>query len=216
MLKTSILCSLAAVTLLQTGCASIPKGERRVFLDSSTHENAPPDWVKSTRITWESEGKIHLRSLHSVRGDERVNGCFDLARLDSKETLLSEIADDVKGTLDNAQTSISESAQTVLGKARTSEYKGKLTGIRVMEQYFERYKIADSERVDCYVLTQVAPGDYDRIKRSILEQVTLADPRIKEAITKKHIDFFKKDDAPQAARLPAGKESSAKEVAKQD
>ena len=80
---------------------------------------ALPQWVKSTKVIWNENDKIQLRTEHQVRGDERVNGCFDLARLDASENVLTEIADDVKGTIDNSQTSVSENAEVVLGKARS-------------------------------------------------------------------------------------------------
>lgn len=195
--------TLFPVLVLALGCSSLSdKFKGRVFLDSTTHKDDPPSWVKDTKISWEEDKKVLLKASHSVRGDERVNGCFDLSRLDAKEALLSEIANDIKGSLDNANQSLSESAEVILGKVRSGEFSGRITGLRFTDQYFERYFVAGVERVDCHSLGEIHENDYDRIKRNVVHKVAEADPRLKEAITKKQIDFF----APRApaSGLPEG------------
>ena len=185
-----------AVAIFQ-GCAGThPRG--RQFIDSSLHEDSPPDWVRSLRQTWEKDGKVLVKTTHTVKGDERVNGCFDLAKLDAKENLLSEIANDVKGSIDNAQQSISENAEVVLGKVRSGEFEGKVTGLRFSEQYYERYSIGETERIDCHTLGELSKTDYDQIKRAVINKVVAVDPRLKEAITKKQIDFFDRKPAGDA------------------
>ncbi len=174
-------------------CSSTTKHEAgRVFVDSSTHEDRPPQFVSSTKTTWEENGKVFFKSLHVVSGNERVNGCFDLAKLDSSETLLTEIANDVRGSIENAQQSISEQAEAVLGKVRSSEWSGRLTGLRHTENYFERYRIGDQERINCYVLSEMKLDDYAATKRRVVEKIAAVDPRLKEAINKKQIDFFER------------------------
>jgi hypothetical protein len=192
--------TLFSMVVLVSACSSlVPQGRR--FLDSSTREDSPPGWVRETKMTWERAGKVFLHSFHSIRGDERVNGCFDLARLDNKEALLSEIADEVKGSIDNAQQSISENAEEVLGKVRSAEFSGRITGLRFTDQYYERYLIGETERVDCHVLSEIKETDYNRIKREVVDKIAEVDPRLKEAISKKQIDFFsngkQSDPAPQ-------------------
>lgn len=193
--------SLLALTLI-SACSSLDMDKRR-FLDSTTHEESSPRWVSNLKTTWEDKGKILLKSSHTVRGDERVNACFDLARLDAKETLLTEIAEDVRGTMDNAQQEISENAEAVLGKVRSAEFNGRITGLRFSEQYFERYLIGGVERVDCHVLGEIKESDYNRVKSLVVNKLTAIDPRIKEAISQKHIDFFKREPvATQIENMP--------------
>ena len=182
---------LLGLLFFLTRCSSLmPQG--RQFLDSSTHKDSPPDWVRDTKVSWESKDRINLRSSYTIRGDVRLNGCFDLAKMDGKEAILSEIANEVRGTLDNAQQSLSENAETVLGKARSSEFSGRITGLRFTDQYFERYLVGETERIDCRVLGQVDASDYKRLKRELVDRIAAADPRIKDAIAQKHLDFFKK------------------------
>jgi hypothetical protein len=170
----------------------------RIFLDSSTHEDSAPDWARQTRLIWEKDGKIFLRGFHTVRGDERVNGCYDLVKLDVKETILSEIANNVKGSLDNAQQSISENAEGVLGKVRSGEFEGQIQGLRFTDEYFERYAVAGVERVDCHIFAEMKQVDYERVKKAVIEKVVAVDPRLKEAITKKQVQFFHKENESSA------------------
>lgn len=183
---------ILSVGFFLAGCAST--GVKRVFIDSTTHSNDLPDWAKSTKTSWDKENKIYLKATHQVRGNERVSGCYDLARLDAKEAILSAIANDIRGRMDNAQQSISENAEVVLSKVRTGEFDGRLTGFRISEEYYERNKIDEIEKIDCYVLGEIKQADYDQVKRAVIDKVVAVDPKIKEAIQQKQVDFFSKEN----------------------
>lgn len=186
---------LAIITLaLTTSCSSLVAPKGRVFLDSTTHNDSPPDWVKSLKSSWEKDKQIFVKVTHTIRGDERVNACYDLVAMDAKERILSELANEVRGSLDTAVDSISEDAEVVLGKVRSGEFSGRITGLRINEQYFERYLIADTERVDCHILAQISASDYNTLKRQVVHQVAKADPRIREAIANKQAQFFHKTE----------------------
>ncbi len=192
---------LLACVLLVAGCTSTPPSMKRVWLDSSTHSESSPSWVAGTKIIWEESGKVLIRSTQTVRGDERVNGCYDLAKLDAKEAILTELASEVRGSLDNAQQSINENAEVVLGKVRSGEFSGRITGLRHSEQYFERYRIGDVERVDCHVLSEMSRQEYDKVKTSVLNQLQKVDADLRKAITKKQINFFEKPPEKKAEPL---------------
>lgn len=191
--------TLLSILFIILGCTSLPeKYKGRVFLDSSIQKDNPLDWAETTKVSWEDDGKLFFKASHTIRGDERVNGCFDLAHLDAKEVLLSEIANDIKGSVDNAQQSLSEDAQIILGKVRSAEFSGRVTGLRFTEQYFERYVVAGVERIDCHALGEIKHDDYDRVKRLVVNRVTQADPRLKDAVLRKQIDFFAPKDTANA------------------
>lgn len=184
--------TLAIVAVLFIGgCAST--GVKRVFMDSTTHSDDLPDWAKSTKTSWEKDNKIYMKATHQVRGNERVAGCYDLARLNAKEAMLSAIANDVRGRIDNAQQSISENAEIVLSKVRTGEFDGRLIGFKINEEYYERYKVEENEKIDCYVLGEIKQSDYDQVKRAVVDRVVAVDPKLKEAIKNKQVDFFNKE-----------------------
>lgn len=186
-----------SVLILSVGVfavASCSTTGSKVVTDSSGDK---PSWAKSSKISWEENNKVFIRGTSTVRGNERVDACYDLAKLDAKEALVSEIQSDIKGVLDNSIQSISENAEVVLGKSRTSEFEGKIMGQRFSERYFERAIVSDNERVECQLLSEISQKDYDRMKRLIVDKVQEVDPKIKEAIKQKHIDFFaapKKDE----------------------
>ena len=162
----------------------------KVILDQSTPSK--PKWASSSKIAWEKKGVIYLRATHTVQGNERANGCIDLAKLDAKENLISEIQNEVRGALDNAQQSISEDAEVILGKSRSAEFSGKISGLRFIESYWEKYQIGQiDQKLTCHVLAQMKMRDYTETKKAVVNKVIKADPKLRHIIAKKQIDFFK-------------------------
>ena len=161
----------------------------KVVLDSSS--SIKPKWTNSSKTAWEEKGKIYLKATHTVQGNERANGCIDLAKLDAKEDIISEIQNEIRGSLDNAQESISEDAEVILGKARSAEFSGKISGLRFIESYWEKYQIrGKDQKLTCHVLAQIKMRDYMQTKRAVVNKVMTADPKLREAVTKKQINFF--------------------------
>ena len=193
-LKKSLFYIFTVITFIVSGCASVGElSAKRVFLDSTTHEDDPPEWALSTKIAWKEGDKNFFKKSYTVRGDERVNGCFTLARLDAKESIVTEIANDIRGQIDNAEQTLSEEAEIVLGKVRSEKFEGRITGLRFAHEYFERYKVGGEEKINCYVLAILSQQDYDAIKKKIVHRLMAVDPRIKEAIMKRQISFFSEE-----------------------
>ena len=160
---------------------------KRVVLDESEQK---PSWVSQNKLVWDEGNKTYFKASQQVRGTERLSGCHDLAKLNGKSALISEIQDSIKGVLDSHEATLNENAEILLSKSRSSEFCGKIQGLRFTEEYFVRYAIGGEERIDCYDLAELSKDDYNKIKRSILYNIEEADPRIKEAIAQKHLDFF--------------------------
>ena len=174
----------------------------KVILDSSS--STKPKWANSSKITWEKKGMVYLKATHTVQGNERANGCLDLAKLDAKENLISEIQNEVRGSLDNAQHSISEGAEIILGKARSAEFGGKISGLRFTESYWEKYQIGQiDQKLTCHVLAQIKMRDYTQTKRAVVNKVMKADPRLREAVAKKQINFFNPSKPSKPSKQPA-------------
>jgi len=197
-MKKKLLVLILSVGVLAIASCSTT-GARKIT-DSSGDK---PSWVKSSKIGWEENNKVFTRGTSTVKGDQRVDACYDLARLEAREALVSEIQVYIKGIIDNHFQSMSENAEILLSKSRTSEFAGQVSGLRMSERYFERYIVSDNERVECQVLSEISMKDYDRTKRLIVDKIQEADPKIKEAIKQKHIDFFaapKKDETTAVAQ----------------
>ncbi len=181
--------------LILSACAST--GPKRVVLDSSGNK---PDWVSNGKLTWEEGDSIFFAAKQTVRGDQREGACRDLASMDTRETMLKGIANEVRGQIDNAVGDISENAEIALGKVRSENWKGRLNGFQDQQTYFERYQIRDStngmgqERIDCYVLAKVSKVDYAKTKQEVLNKVVALSPEIKAAMVKSETSFFNKGE----------------------
>ena len=175
--------------VLFCGCSSTP---RKVVLDTSSPNK--PDWVDDSRISWNKDKRIHFKGDYTVRGNERANACVDLAKLNIKEALITEIQEELKGAVDNASDSIREDAEIILNKSRTAQYSGSISGLRFTGSYWEKYALAtDEHKISCHVLGSVSEADYRKTKRNVLNKITRANPKLKKAIAKKQIDFFSED-----------------------
>ena len=180
---------LSLLTLL--AACSTPSELKKTILDQSASR---PGWMDQAKTAWEEDQKIKIRGTQQIRGNERLAGCYDLARINATGLLVGEIQENIKGVLDTHETSLSENAEILLTKSRSSEFRAQASGVRFTEEFFVRYRIGDVERIDCHVLSEISKEDHTRLKRAILDKVVEADPRIKEQIQMKHIDFFKTGD----------------------
>jgi hypothetical protein len=182
-------CAVVPLLLFGFACSSVKTAEKTVLSESGPR----PSWVESSKSGWTEDRAHKLRAMQEIRGNERLSACFDLARLNARSGLVSEIQASIKGVLDTHEATLSENAEIILSKSRTEEFGGKISGLRFVEDYSMRYRIGEDERVSCHVLAEIAKDDYTRLKRLILTKVEEADPRLKEQIINKGIDFFKKD-----------------------
>lgn len=183
------------------GCSSL--GPRKVVLDSST--TSTPNWANSPKTAWADDGKIFIKASSTVNGTDRLDACFSIAKLNGRENLLSEIVMEVRGTINQANQSLSESAENYLTQVRSGEFSGRLIGLRFSEEYFERFVIQDKERISCYALGEVKEVDYNAVKREIVDRVAAIDNRLKEAITEKDINFFKRQPSSQEPSVKTNK-----------
>lgn len=182
---------LATAILALTGC-STPAELKKIVLDESP--GSAPAWVTDSKTAWEADGILNVRATQQIRGNERLSGCYDLARLNAKTLIVTEIQEEIRGLLTTHEASISENAEIVLSKSRSAEFNARAQGVRSVGEHFVRYRIGEEERIDCHVLSNISKDDYNRLKRAILYKVEEADPKLKEQIRQKHIDFFKAEE----------------------
>ena len=178
---------LSLISVCLTACSST--GPKKLILDQSSKKK--PSWADSSKLSWKKKKHVFFKATHTVRADERANGCIDLAKLDTKENLISEVKNEIKGSIDNAQQSINVDAEVILGKVRSTTFDGAISGLRFTESYWEKYELVNGETATtCYVLSQIEEKDYIKMKKNVLRRVIAVEPRIKEAINKKQINFF--------------------------
>lgn len=171
---------------------------KKVIIDKSPFEK--PDWVESPKLTWSDDGRIYFKSSQTIRGNQRLNGCYTLAANQNREQALREMAEEMKGATDEAQTDLNENAELILNKVRSGKWEGRIYGLRDEEHYFERYQFVTEateesvERIDCYAVSSMKISDYNRTKNDVVNKVKAVDPKLREAIAKKTVDFFKSDE----------------------
>lgn len=186
-------CVYVVILGFVAGCSSGPKVDGvagRFVLDNSNRGDDLPDWTKSTRVGWEDNGMYYVRAEHTVKGNQRVNACYDLAKLDLKEGLLSEISSSIKGEINLASEGTAEELDPMLTKSLMTEIKGNIKGLRVQEQAFERYIVNDVERVDCFVLASMKASDYRQLRSTALQQALSASAEAAKAMRDRQVRFF--------------------------
>jgi|GEM_PF-3328404 len=188
--------TLLILTLGCLGCTSrqlVNEQPGRIILDNSLRGEELPEWTRSTKTSWEENGELVSRTSYTVRGNQKVNGCFDLAKLESKEQLLSQLKEEVSGEINLASEGVSEDFDPLITKSLRTSMAGKIQGLRIKEQAFERYMVNSIERIDCFVLSSMKSSDYSNLKSSILQNLVFVDDKVKQAVRERQKKFFKND-----------------------
>ena len=154
-----------------------------------------PSWAKSSNARWEENNEVFIRATSTVKGNEKVDDCYELAKLNVKEVLISELQNSIKGTINDTFQSMSASTEIILGESKTSEFAGQIKGLKFTEKYFEKSLMDGAERIECQILSEITQKDYDKMKHLIVNKVQEVDPTIKEAVKQKNIDFFAEPSA---------------------
>jgi hypothetical protein len=186
---------IGILAVLVTGCAGNRAASEGAGTTVIRASGPRPAWVDGTESVWEKDDRVFFRSRRSIRGDERENGGLVMATNDNCERLLREIYGSIKAATDEAQLGLSEQAELVLGQVRSGKWEGPVYGLRAVAEYSERYLACRSagdctERIDCWVLSSVSRADYNRTRSAIVDRVAAMDPRVREAIVRKQVDFF--------------------------
>jgi len=213
-MKTKLLLALSLIVLPH--CSTMVDTNQRRFLDSTFHSDLRPGWAEGTKSVWEEKGFIKYRGFQSIKGTERVNGCYELARLEAKQLLTAELNTDLKGKIDMASQSVSENAELLVAKSISEVFGNQIRGLRFTDEFFERYMVANIERVDCHVLGELSFSDYMTLKRNVVDRILAVDPRIREAVAQQQIKFFNGDreDEREIQGYPPITPQSEKKIAK--
>lgn len=182
--------AVLALTASIFGCAHNPSQLEKKVVDNAELDSVAPDWAKSSKISWYKDGYVFFKSRYTVRGDQRLNGCYQLAKLDTKQALLTEMSEDIKGALDVAEENLNEESELVFQQVRSSSFGGQVSGLRFLEQYHERYLVDDQQRVECFVLARMSISDYKETKRKVVHKIASSDPQLKQMIRQKGVKFF--------------------------
>lgn len=190
-------------------CASQQKTEikpGRLVIDNSKHGSELPAWVYDTAISEEEGDKILFKSQFTIMGSERVNSCYDLAKLEMNEKVLSEIDNEFRGEVLMASQGITDGGP-LLTKSLISKLSGNIRGLRYKDQAYERYVTSGIERIDCFVRAQMSKRDYIALKTSVLDQLVASNNEVAIAMRKRQALFLnptvnKDEQGPRGSELP--------------
>jgi len=105
--------------------------------------------------------------------------------------VLTQVSSKVKSLIMEANESLSELADQAFSEFRSVLSEGELQGLRFKEEYFERYRIGETERVDCFALGEISKNEIERLKQRLLKHTENTSPELKEALRSKTLDFIR-------------------------
>ena len=176
--------------LVLNGCANmVPTAMTKVIIDKS-YSSGRPDWMENQKDSWEEKESVYFKTTYTIRGDQRVNACYDLARLSVHESVLAEVKSDIRAENNLASEGLSENEDQMITKSLTESLKGTISGLNVQSKVFERYVINHTERIDCSVLTSMKKTDYEKAKRNSAQAVLSVHAKVAEVVREKQQRFF--------------------------
>lgn len=190
--KMTLVLFLSLGSMLLGACATTPTLKmQKIVIDNSARGGELPKWVGDPKTSWEQDDNVFFKSLYSVKGNQRLNGCYDLAKLEMSETVLENIKHEIKGEIALANEGIAEEADPLITKSISKTFNGNIRGLKQIEQAYERYLVHESERIDCYLLSTMSKQDYNKLKNNSLDQVISVSDEVAKAIRQKQTNFFK-------------------------
>ena len=183
---------ISAVYLSACKSTQVSMNSKKVIIDNSFEGKNQPEWVASGKLSWEKDGITFFKSQFTIRGDQRLNACYDLAKSDLKASVLSEISSEIQGQINSATTGLAESNQIQFNKSFTEQFSGQLRGLKISEQHFERYIILDRESINCFVLAEIKNSDFSVLRQRIVDSLIQENSEVVEALKTKQLHFFSK------------------------
>ncbi len=180
------------------GCSTMTNqaAKQRTVIDNSMRGAQLPAWVYGAESAWEEGDRYNFRSNYTINANQRINGCYDLAKLELTESLLSELRQDILGEVSLANEGISESMDPLITKSIRKAIVGNVKGLRIKSQVYERYLVNDVERVDCFVRGEMSRSDYTSLRQSVSRDVASVSDEVGMVVRKRQADFFRDKKSP--------------------
>ncbi len=177
--------------------------EKKV-IEMSYRAGQEPPWLRDSRMSWDDGDQHFIRASYTVAAQQRINGCMDLAKAEGKESLISEIANDIKGEIVRASQGLDAGEDEGLSKTWIEKFQGDTRGLRFSEAAYERAIVNDVEHVECFVLGRIKNSDYAQIKNRILAGAAKTDTRIRKILEERQARMLSSDVSPLAAKPTDG------------
>lgn len=182
--------TLSLILLNFFSCASTPEAHNLVVLERSTRGNDLPSWTSNSEMSWNKSDEIQFKGQYTLKGNQRVNACYDLAKGDARENLVSEMSVHFQSEINSYTQGISADENIELNKMFISQAKNKIIGLRTSEAAFERVLINSEERINCFVLFSISKKAYQENMMNAKSEVSKVNSEIIEKMRSRGLDFF--------------------------
>jgi hypothetical protein len=188
------LLSIMAVGLV-VGCASSPKGPE--FAPTEVLERVgglskTPDWATGLKTAFDEDGKAVFVSTLSMNGDARVEACTRGADTIAREKIVRFIQE---GITSSGQVNELSATQDPGVEALTAFLaQGKLSGVRVIESYWEKRVQSSASgtrelKLYCAAKVGIDKGVLEKQLRDAMNGVQGGNPEIRQKLINAQKDF---------------------------
>lgn len=183
-LLSTLFLSLASCT---TGTKSVSE---KITLEKSTGKNDLPDWTEKPQNSWSMDDTYFFKSSYSVRGDQRVNACYDLAKAEARENILTEFKSFFSSEINGYTQGLNETDAQELNKMFVTSVKSHLYGLKLSESVHERYIIQNSEKIQCHVLLTMNKESLLKNIQTALSNGTKINGEVAKQMKDRAVKFF--------------------------
>ncbi len=178
------------------GCASSPKGPE--FAPTEVLERVgglskTPDWATGLKTAFDEDGKAIFVSTLSMSGDARVEACTRGADTIAREKIVRFIQE---GITSSGQVNELSATQDPGVEALTAFLaQGKLSGVRVIESYWEKRVQSSASgirelKLYCAAKVGIDKGVLEKQLRDALNGVQGGNPEIRQKLLNAQKDFI--------------------------
>jgi hypothetical protein len=186
-----LILSLSLLNLM--ACASTPEASNLVILERSTRSNDLPTWTSNSETSWMKNEDIQFKGQFTIKGQQRTNACYDLAKGDARENIVSEMSVNFQSEINSYTQGISADENIELNKMFISAAKGKISGLRVSETVFERVLVNSEERINCFVVLSMSKKNYQENLMNAKSTVSQVNSDIIEKMKSRGLNFFSEE-----------------------
>lgn len=182
---------LIILSLAFYGCSTSSKvQDHKIVLERSSGKNEMPEWTTAAKQSWKKKDLLYIKGQYTVRGNQRVSACYDLAKSEAKENLITEMTSNFRNEINGYTQGLNEEENQELNKMFISEVNGKVVGLRLGETAYERSLINNVERINCYVLFEISESSYNETLRNSKKGISAVNKEIIEKLKDRGVDFM--------------------------
>lgn len=192
MKNLSLTKSIIVIAIVTVGCShqKVREDIKKTIIESSI-QGEKPEWALKSVMSWKEEMNHFYKSQYTIQENQRVNACYDLAKMELRENIMTELSSEIKGEIVLALKGSKINYNELMTKTMIQSFEGRLQGLKIQEQFHERYLIREREQVDCFVKASIDKESYRKLKNELLNQMAEESGELKKAIENRQVGIIK-------------------------